>query len=316
MDLLASMQQLIEVVDSGSFSAAGRRLGLAPSSVARAIAGLEDELGVRLLNRSTRKLSLTEPGRLYLERTRRIVAEIEDANRSISQLEAAPRGLLRLNAPQSFGRLHIVPALPDFFAAYPEIRLDLSLTDAFVDLVEEGVDLAVRIGELQDSSLIARKLAPNRRVICASPAYVERHGRPSEPQALQAHNCLIYKRQAHRTAWWLRDPAGATHEVEVQGSLQTNNADALRAAVLGGLGIGILPTWLVGRDVHRGRLEVIFPEFTVSPTALDTNIYAVFPFNGHLSPKVRAMVDFLAARFGPRPYWECGAASAAGMAAA
>ncbi len=311
MDLLTGMQLFVSVVEQGSFSGAARQLGMAPSSVARSIATLEDALHARLLNRTTRKLGLTEAGRLYVERAKRILSEIEDANRSVSQLEAAPRGLLRLNLPVAFGRLHVAPALPAFLAAYPEISIELSMTDAFVDLVETGADLAVRIGELQDSSLMARKLAPNRRVICASPAYLGQHGQPATPDALARHNCLIYKRQSLRTLWWLRDPTGLTHEVEVAGSLQANNADALREAVVGGLGIAILPTWLVGPDVHAGRLAILFADHVVSPTALDTAIYAVFPFNRHLSPKVRAMVDYLAARFGPKPYWECASAAAA-----
>ena len=168
MDTFAGMRLLTEVVEGGSFSAAARALGMAPSSVARAIGALEDELGVRLLSRTTRKLSLTEAGRLYHERSKRILAEVEDARLSVSRLEAEPRGLLRLSVPVAFGRLHIAPALPAFLASYPAVRIDFSLTDAFIDLVEEGVDLAIRIGELQDSSLIARRLARNTRVICGS----------------------------------------------------------------------------------------------------------------------------------------------------
>jgi len=192
------MGLFVEVVAAGSFSEAGRRRGLAASSVTRSINALEDQLGVRLLNRSTRKLSLTEAGRLYHERSRRIIAEVEDARLSVSQLEAAPRGTLRMNVPVAFGRLHVAPALPTFLARYPGLQVDLSMTDGFIDLVEEGVDLAVRIGELEDSSLIARRLAPNRRVICASPDYLRQAGVPRVPEDLRTHNCLIYKRQAGR----------------------------------------------------------------------------------------------------------------------
>jgi DNA-binding transcriptional LysR family regulator len=302
METFAGMRMFTEVVDSGSFSAAGRRLGLAASSVARAIGALENQLGVRLLNRTTRKLGLTEAGRLYHERSRRILAEVEEARLSVSQLEAAPRGTLRLNVPVVFGRLHIAPALPDFLALHPALRVDLAVTDAFVDLVEEGVDLAIRIGELEDSSLIARRLAPNRRVLCASPAYLERHGIPISPDDLSEHNCLMYKQQ-NRSVWRLRDDA-RIHEIRVSGSLLANNADVLHTAALGGVGLTILPIWLVGRDIQRGALKIVLADYQVSPGALDTNIYAVFPHSRHLSAKVRAFIDFMRERIGPHPYWE------------
>jgi DNA-binding transcriptional LysR family regulator len=302
METFAGMRMFTEVVDSGSFSAAGRRLGLAASSVARAIGALENQLGVRLLNRTTRKLGLTEAGRLYHERSRRILAEVEEARLSVTQLEAAPRGTLRLNVPVVFGRLHIAPALPDFLALHPALRVDLAMTDAFVDLVEEGVDLAIRIGELEDSSLIARRLAPNRRVLCASPAYLERHGIPTSPDELSEHNCLMYKQQ-NRSVWRLRDDS-RIHEIRVSGSLLANNADVLHTAALGGVGLTLLPIWLVGRDIQRGALKIVLADYQVSPGALDTNIYAVFPHSRHLSAKVRAFIDFMRERIGPQPYWE------------
>ena len=303
MDTIAGMRLFTEVVDGGSFSAAARQLGMAPSSVARGIGALEDELGVRLLNRTTRKLSLTEAGRLYHERSKRILVEVDDAQLSVTQLEAEPRGTLRLSMPVAFGRLHIAPALPEFLASYPAVQIDCSLTDAFVDLVEEGVDLAIRIGDLQDSSLIARRLAANARVICGSPGYFERAGTPRTPQELGGHNCLVYKRQSNRATWRLRDRE-RTYEIDVRGSLWANNADALHTAALAGVGLAILPTWMVGADLRRGALQVAFAEYQVSPGALDTSIYAVFPYARHLSPKVRALVDFLVKRFTPRPPWE------------
>ena len=186
--------------------------------------------------------------------------------------------------PVVFGRLHIAPALPAFLASYPEVAIDLSLTDAFVDLVEEGVDLAIRIGELQDSSLIARRLARNTRVICGSPAYFERAGRPTAPAQLSGHHCLVYKRQSNRATWRLRNHE-QTYEVEVGGPLWANNADALHTAALAGLGLAILPTWMVGQDVRRGALEVAFADYQVSPGALDTSIYAVFPYAATSRPR-------------------------------
>jgi DNA-binding transcriptional LysR family regulator len=307
MDSLSSMDLFVDVVAAGSFSEAGRRRGLAASSVTRTINALEDELGVRLLNRTTRKLSLTEAGRLYHERSRRIIAEVEDARLSVTQLEAAPRGTLRLNVPVVFGRLRVAPLLPEFLGRYPGLQIDLNMTDAFIDLVEEGVDLAIRIGELQDSSLIARRLAANHRAICASPGYLQAGGTPRQPEDLRGHNCLIYKRQPGRAVWRLRNAHG-TVEVEVGGALRANNADALHAAALGGLGLAILPTWMVGPDIQSGALIRLFPDHEVSPGALDTSIYAVFPYNRHLSPKVRAMVDFLVERFRACRDWDARAA--------
>jgi DNA-binding transcriptional LysR family regulator len=286
MDTFAGMRLFAEVVDGGSFSAAARSLGIAPSSVARSIGALEDELGVRLLNRTTRKLSLTEAGRLYHERSKRILVEVDDARLSVTQLEAEPRGTLRLSMPVAFGRLHIAPALPEFLRDYPAVQIDCSLTDAFVDLVEEGVDLAIRIGELQDSSLIARRLAANARVICGSPGYFERAGTPRTPQELGGHNCLVYKRQSNRATWRLRDRE-RTYEIEVRGSLWANNADALHTAALAGVGLAILPTWMVGADLRRGALEVAFADCQVSPGALDTSIYAVFPYARHGRPMAK-----------------------------
>ena len=306
MDSFNSMDLFVDVVAAGSFSEAGRRRGLAASSVARSISALEDDLGVRLLNRTTRKLSLTEAGRLYHERSRRIIAEVEDARLSVTQLEAAPRGTLRLNIPVGFGRLHVTPALPEFLALYPEVQIDLDMTDAFIDLVEEGVDLAIRVGELQDSSLIARRLAPNHRVVCGSPDYLGRAGVPQKPEDLREHNCLIYKRQPSRAVWRFRNAQG-TVEIEVGGALRSNNSDALHISALAGLGLTVLPSWMVGPDIERGALQAVLPDYQVSPAALDTSIYAVFPYNRHLSPKVRALVDFLAKRFRQCRDWEVGA---------
>ena len=303
MNTFEAMTFLTEAVDGGSFSAAGRALGLAPSSVARGISALEDDLGIRLLNRTTRRLSLTEAGRLYLERARRILNEVEEARLSVTQLEADPRGTLKLNAATAFGRVHIVPMLPTFLQHYPDLSVDLTLTDAFVDLVEEGIDLAIRVGELKDISMIARRLAPNDRVLCASPAYFDRQGRPTSPDDLDGHNCLIYKRGNDRPVWHFRGPDGVIQDVPASGDFQTNNTEALYAVTVAGQGVTILPTWLIGQDLASGRLEQVLQDYTVSPTALDTSIYAIFPYNRHLSPKVRAFVDALVDRFTPTPPW-------------
>lgn len=307
MDTLHGMRLFSEVVDSGSFSAAGRKFGLAASSVSRQVGSLEDALGARLLNRSTRKLSLTEAGRLYHERVRQIIADVEDANRSVSHLEAVPRGLLRINGPTVFGRLHIAPHLPEFLRRYPEIDIDLTLTDHFVDVIEEGSDVVVRVGGLSDSSLFARRLAPNRRVICATPAYLDAHGRPEKPADLTSHSGIVYKVHSTTGTWHICcGESGAKEQVQVKGRLTANNAEALHEAVLGDMGIALLPIWLVGQDLQDGKLERVLPTLEADLTPDETAIHAIYPHKRLLSAKVRAFVDFLVEKYQPVPYWEVG----------
>lgn len=307
MDTLHGMRLFSEVVDSGSFSAAGRKFGLAASSVSRQVGSLEDALGARLLNRSTRKLSLTEAGRLYHERVRQIIADVEDANRSVSHLEAVPRGLLRINGPTVFGRLHIAPHLPEFLRRFPEIDIDLTLTDHFVDVIEEGSDVVVRVGGLSDSSLFARRLAPNRRVLCASPAYLDARGRPEKPSDLTDHSSIVYKLHSTTGTWHICcGESGAKEQVQVKGRLTANNAEALHEAVLGDMGIALLPIWLVGQDLQDGKLERVLPTLEADLTPDETAIHAIYPHKRLLSAKVRAFVDFLVEKYQPVPYWEVG----------
>ena len=251
---------------SGSFSEVGRRLGMAPSSVSRQVAALEDSVGAQLIHRTTRKLGLTEAGRLYFERVSRILAELDEASAAVSHLEGSPRGVLHINGPAAFGVRHIAPALPDFLDRFPEVRIELTLTDNFVDLLEVGADIAVRVGELEDSSLIARRLAPNRRILCASPGYLARAGMPECPEDLGAHNCLIYTRHHGNVNWNLGGPDGVA-EVRVGGNLRTNNTEAVHAAALGGLGIALLPSWLVGQEVQAGRLVAVLAATAPRPGA-------------------------------------------------
>lgn len=293
------LEVFVRVVQAGSFSAAARELDLTPSAVSKQIARLEDRLGARLLNRTTRRLNATEVGSAFYERCARILTDMAEAEQAVIDLHAAPRGLLRMSLPLSFGRLHIVPLIPEFLASYPEVRIDISFNDRLVDLIEDGLDLAVRVGELSDSSLIARRLAPNRRAVCGSPAYFERVGRPERPSDLSDHNCLVYTYRTLRHDWRFRGPGGGEETVRVAGNLETNEAEALRTSVLAGVGIGLLPLWLVGHDLKAGRLEEVLPGYH----APDSAIYAVYPAGRHLSPKVRAFVDLLAARFSGRPSW-------------
>jgi DNA-binding transcriptional LysR family regulator len=300
MDRLAAIEAFVKVADTQSFSEAARRLRLSKSLVSRQIAALEAELGARLFHRTTRSMTLTEAGRGYFERASRILADLEEANRSVTQLQSAPRGRLRVNAPMSFGFLHLAPALSDFLSRYPEVEVDITLNDRFVDLVDEGFDVAVRIGSLEDSSLVARKLAPIRRAVCASPAYLKTRGVPASPDDLKTHDCICNSNVPLAREWRFITSDGRPWPVEVRGRLSANNGDTLRIAALNGLGFVHLPTFIVGSDLQAGILVTVLDRFV----AQDMTLNAVYPHSRHLSPKVRAFVDFLAERFGPQPYWD------------
>lgn len=300
MDRLAAIEAFVQVAETNSFSEAARRLRTSKSVISRQVSALETELGARLFHRTTRSLTLTEAGQGYFSRVGQILADLEEANLAVTQLQSAPRGTLRINAPMSFGFLHLAPALPDFMARYPEVELDVSMTDRFVDLVDEGFDLAVRIAALQDSSLIARRLAPIRLAVCASPDYLQRHGVPQLPQDLRAHACIVNSNIPSAGEWKFLGADGKPLSVKVESKIAINNGDALRVAALGGLGLTILPTFIVGRDLQAGTLVSVLSDYLAQPLGL----HAVYHHARHLSPKVRAFVDFLAERFGPRPYWD------------
>jgi len=300
MGRLAAMQAFVRVAETRSFSEAARRLNLSKSVVSRQISALECDLGVRLFNRTTRALALTEIGSAYYERVSRILADIAETEQSVGHLQAAPRGRLRVNAPMSFGILHLAPALPDFLAAYPEVDVEMAMNDRTIDLLEEGFDLAIRIGRLSDSSLVARRLAPVRIVVCAAPAYLAAHGAPQTPADLKNHDCLLYTNEDSPRDWRFTTPEGAPWAVEVKGRLAANNGDTLRVATLAGQGIARLPSFLVGQDLQAGTLVSLIPDYMQE----DLAVHAVYPQARLLSPKVRAFIDFLAARFGPRPYWD------------
>ena len=295
MSNLTGIEIFVRVVRTGSFSAAARDSNQTPSAISKQIGRLEDRLGARLFNRTTRSLVLTEVGAAFHVRAQRILGEVEEAEQAVTHLSQAPRGTLRLDVPSAFGRLYIVPLLPDYLARYPEMRVNMTLNDRFIDPVEEGVDLVIRIGELSDSSLIVRRLAANRRVVCGAPAYFERRGRPQHPAELTGHNCLVYTYRAARNDWSFvskNSPDEAPVIVRVSGNLETNNAEALSVAAIAGLGLGLFPLWLAGPDLDSGRLQCALPAYH----APDSAIYALYPPGRHLSPKVRSFVDFLVAR--------------------
>lgn len=299
MEDLQRMAIFARVVEEKSFSAAARRLGLSKSLVSKQVTQLERSIGARLLNRTTRALSLTEAGSVFYEHCSRIVEELEEAKLAVGRLHSEPRGLLRLTAPVAFGRLHIATALPAFLGRYPELRIDMATTDRFVDLVEEGYDLAIRIVDQPAPTHVARKLAPVNRKLVATPEYFERHGMPKSPADLEQHNCLTYTYFNPQDPWRLRGPGGDI-SVRATGNLRVNDDDALAAAVVQGLGLALLPTFLIGDELQSGRLRAALSQYI----PLERHIYAVYLANRHVSAKVRAFIDFLLERFEPEPYWD------------
>lgn len=287
------------VVKVRSFSEAARRLNVSKSRVSKAIARLEGELGVRLLHRSTRSLSLTDVGEAYFEHCDRILEELGQADTTISRLHQEPRGKLKISAPVAFSTMHVASALPDFMSRYPDLSIDLTISDRLVDLADEGYDIALRITWEPGQNLVARQLAPIRRKICASPSYLARRGVPLTPQDLSKHNCLDYTFMNTQGVWHLADSDGDL-AIPVSGTLRINDDEALSQAVLGGLGLAVLPTFIVGKNLQEGRLIEVLQGHV--PT--DRFIYAVHLPNRHLPLKVRAFIEFLLHRFGPTPYWD------------
>ena len=298
-DSLQEMSVFARVVAAGSLSAAARELGLSPALISRRLAALEARLGVRLINRTTRSLHLTDDGASYYEACTRVLSDIEEADAAVAAGRVEPRGVLRVALPASFGHQHIAPLIPRFAERYPKIQLALSLSDRNVSLIEEGFDLAVRIAHLEDSSLTARKLAPNRRVVCASPAYLARHGTPRTPDELLRHNCLTTSEFAMN--WEYKGPDSKAGSVRVSGRYSCDNWEVLREWALAGLGIALKSTWDVHRFLADGSLVQVCPGYTFHS---DVAIYAVYPSRRLLPAKTRVFIEFLAESFGPDPYWD------------
>ena len=306
MDYLGALRMFVRAVEVGSFSKAASATNAKTSTVSRAIASLEEDLGVSLFHRTTRRVQLTEPGATFYEHARGVLRGLEEARDAASAMEGRPQGLIRLHVPNSFARLHIIPFVPDFLATYPDIRLDISLTDLRVDLLSVGADLAIRIGSLIDSSLLSRKLAPHRRIVCASPAYLGRMPPICEPLDLLQHNCLVYTLQP-TDRWFFRhgdEPADAFEQVPVTGTLRADDSEPLRDAAVAGVGVVLLPTWLVGEDIKAGRLRHVLPEWSSMIATKPGGIFGIFPPHRMVPPKVRAFLDFAQKRFGKPPYWD------------
>lgn len=300
MSRFDALDTFVAVVEAGSFTAAAERLRIAKSVVSRRISDLESRLGARLVNRTTRRLSLTDAGRTLYGRAIRVLADLEEAEASVSRDQGALQGPLRVAAPLSFGLWHLGPALSGFLADNPGLTLDLSLEDRQINLVEEGYDLALRIARLEDSNLVARKLAPIRLVACASPGYLERHGEPDEPEQLTAHAGLFYGYLTDSQNWPYLGANGRPVGPRVPARMRANNGDVLLQAAQDGLGITVLPTFIAWRPIRQGRLKRVLPGHPLPESAL----HAVYSSRRHLPERVRALVDFLAERYSGEPYWD------------
>ncbi len=294
MDRLLAMEVFARVVELGSFAKAADRLGISTSACSRHVAELEGHLDTRLLNRTTRRLSLTESGQAYYERCVQLLTDLADAESAAALSAERPRGTLKVTCGISFGLRHVAPLVGAFAARHAEVKFDVQLSDRFVDLVEEGFDLALRIGESPTQNLVARKLGEMRLVPCAAPVYLRERGAPRTPAELAQHACLTYEYLPVRGTWRFYDRAGAEHSVRVAGPVHSNNGDLLVAAAVEGIGIAMEPDFIAAPDLAAGRLVRVLPGYVVPPAG----IYAVYPSRRHLSAKVRAFIDFLAERFG------------------
>ncbi len=299
MDKLDAMRVFVKVVTFESYAEAGRALGLTRSAVSKAVVELEHLLGARLLDRTTRRVGPTEAGRAYYERCVDILARVEETELSVSRLHDEPRGILKVNAPMSFGMRYLGSAVAEFMVSYVDVKIEITLNDRFIDPIEEGFDVTLRIAALDDSSLTARKLAPARRVLVASPGYLAQHGEPLVPDDLERHRCLNYGHSTTLQRWSLTRN-GEIVPVAIESVLCSNNGDILREAAIAGHGISKLPTFLVGPDIAAGRLRVVLADYP--PTQL--GIYALYAPNRYLAAKTRVFIDFLAQRFGEKPVWD------------
>jgi DNA-binding transcriptional LysR family regulator len=301
-DRLNGMRVFAQVVEAKSFSAAADRLGMSKSLASRQVSALERSLAVKLLNRSTRKLSLTEAGAVFYEHCARIMQEAELAEQLLTQAQSEPAGVVKVTATPAFAVRHVLPALTEFHQKYPKIRVKLSCSNRSVDLGEEGFDLGIRVAFSPAPNLVARKLAANRSVLCATPAYLKRRGTPRRIDDLGKHECVLFPRLAPKGVWTFRRE-GRKHSVPVAGVFETDEMDAVRAAVVANLGIGILPVYMVGDDLRHGKLVPLLRQYQVVP---ESAIYLVYLPNRTLSSRVRALIDFLVQRFGPVPPWQVG----------
>ncbi|NET42835.1 LysR family transcriptional regulator [Okeania sp. SIO2B3] len=306
MDQLAAMRAFTLVVETGNFSEASRQLGVAVSSVTRQVNALETLLHTQLTNRSTRSITLTPQGRRYYEKVVQILQDVEAANLSVAEQDEVPRGLLRISLPVAFGRLYIAPLVRDFLVQYPEMQLNLTLSDGLANPVDEQLDVVIRLGNLERSgaSWIVRKLASYTRKVCGSPAYFQQYGKPEHPEDLVHHNCLCFSYSTGYEIWRFKRDKEVC-EVKVNGSLVANNSEVLRQVCLDGGGLILMPTWLIGEDIRGGLLEAVLNDFQFYPHIdMDTGIYALYLPNRRNSLRVKTFIDFLTQRLGNSLLWE------------
>jgi len=287
----------VRIATTHNISMAGQALGLSPAVASTHINKLEENLGIRLIHRTTRRVSLTPEGEAFLPHAEDVLASVEAARASVGAGSSSPRGTLRIAAPASFGRMHLLPALSDFFIKYPELRVDLKLSDTIIDLVEGGFDIAIRNSALKDSSLIARKLSPDNRILCASPAYLASYGEPQTPSDLTQHQCITLMGLDN----WAFHTAKGQQSIKAKGCFRTDNGEAVRDACINGLGITINSKWSVYKQLAQGTLVPLLKDY---PLVSDTAIWAVYPSSRLLAPKVRAFIDYFVDHFGDNPYWE------------
>lgn len=292
MDRFTSMQAFVSVVEAGGFTAAAGRLPISRAGVSKHVAELETHLGVRLLNRTTRQISLTEAGRAYYQRCVQILEDVADSECVATGLTSEPHGVLRINAPMSFGIQQLAPRLHRFRNRYPTVEVELDLNDRFVDVVEEGYDMVIRIAQLKDSSLVARRLAPCQHLLCAAPHYLQQHGIPENPAQLAQHDCLHYRHLESGREWILQGP-DREHRIHVHGPLATNNGDVVCQAACDGMGIALLPDFIVAEKIKAGRLQIVLAEYCPAPL----NIYAIYPSRKYMAVKVRHFIDFMIEEF-------------------
>ena len=300
MEEFAAIPVFVAVVENGGFSAASRTLGVSKSAVSKRINQLENHLGVLLLHRTTRKLSLTEAGERFYEHAAEALSAASKAEDAVTELQGEPQGKLKISSSMSFGRLHVAPLIPKFMQRYPKLQIDLVMDDRNIDLVAEGIDVAIRSGDMPDSTLVARKLAPLRQVLCASPGYIDRYGMPATPSELGERNCILFSYSGDANEWTL-NKGDRSESVLVSGSYRVNNSEAILEALREGVGIGRLPTFVAGPDLKAGNLLRVLEAYHIP----DHIFYAVFPERQYLPAKVRAFLDFAIEYFGgDQPYWD------------
>ncbi|AOM01621.1 MULTISPECIES: LysR family transcriptional regulator [Cobetia] len=294
---LEHLKLFVRLAAVNSISQAGEDLGLSPAVASSHLRKLEDSLGVRLLHRTTRHVALSEEGRAFLPHAEEVLASAEAARAAVGAGTTTPTGTLRITASASFGRMHLIPGLAGFLARYPDLELDLRLTDTIVDLVEGGFDIAIRNSALKDSSLIARRLAPDKRILCASPQYLQRHGTPTRPAELKHHECLTLIGMDQ----WSFQHENRVEVIRIKGRIRTDNGEAVRDACAAGLGITLSSTWSLYRHLARGELVEVLPE---TPLVNETGIWAIYSSSRQLAPKIRAFLDYFSEYFGSPPYWD------------